>query len=144
MAGLIKQTPGAIGYVELAYAIQNKMAFAKIKNKAGAFITPTVASTSAAGNIQLPADAKVSLTDTDAPDGYPISGLTWAIIYKDQNYNNRSQDRATKLLKLLWWNVHEGQQYCKDLNYAPLSASAVTTAETILKSATYNGKQLLP
>ncbi|HEV7620366.1 MAG TPA: phosphate ABC transporter substrate-binding protein PstS [Flavisolibacter sp.] len=144
VAGLIKQTPGAIGYIELAYAVQNKMAFAKVQNKAGSFITPSVASTSAAGNIQLPADAKVSLTNTDAPDGYPISGFTWALIYNDQNYNGRSQDRGTKLVKLLWWNIHEGQKYCEGLNYAPLSASAVKVAEDILKSATYNGKQIMP
>ncbi|MGI8951278.1 MAG: phosphate ABC transporter substrate-binding protein PstS [Chitinophagaceae bacterium] len=144
VAGLIKQTPGAIGYIELAYAIQNKMSFAKVQNKAGNFITPSLASTSAASNIQLPADAKISLTNTDAPDGYPISGFTWALIYQEQKYNNRSQDRATKLVKLLWWNIHDGQQYCEALNYAPLSPSAVTVAENILKSATYDGKQILP
>ncbi len=143
VAGLVKQTPGAIGYIELAYAFQNKMAFAKIKNKSGNFVTPTVATTSAAGNIQLPADSKVSLTNTDAADGYPISGFTWALIYKEQKYNNRSQDRASKLVKLLWWNVHEGQKFCEPLNYAPLSSSAVTVAENILKSATYDGKQLM-
>lgn len=144
VAGLIKQTPGAIGYIELAYAMQNKMAFARIQNKSGNYITPSVQSTSAAGNIQLPADAKISLTNTDAADGYPISGFTWALIYKEQKYNSRSQERASKLLKLLWWNVHEGQQYCQGLNYAPLSTSAVTVAENILKSATYDGKPLLP
>jgi phosphate transport system substrate-binding protein len=144
VAGLVKQTPGAIGYIELAYAIQNKMAFARIQNKAGSFITPTIASTSAAGNIQLPADAKVSLTNTEAADGYPISGYTWALIYKEQKYNNRSQARAANLVKLLWWNIHEGQKYCEPLHYAPLSASAVTVAENILKSATYDGKPLLP
>jgi phosphate transport system substrate-binding protein len=143
VAGLVKQTPGAIGYVELAYAMQNKMAFAKLQNKSGNFITPTVASTSAAGNIQIPADAKVSLTNTEAADGYPISGLTWALIYKEQKYNNRSQERATKLVKLLWWNIHEGQQYCNALNYATLSPTALSVAETILKSATYDGKQIM-
>jgi phosphate transport system substrate-binding protein len=143
VAGLIKQTPGAIGYIELAYAIQNKMAFAKVQNKSGNFITPSVASTSAAGNIQIPADARVSLTNTDAQDGYPISGLTWALIYKEQNYNNRSQDRAAKLVKLLWWNIHEGQQYCQGLNYAPLSKPATAVAENILRSATYGGKPIL-
>lgn len=142
VAGLIKQTPGAIGYIELAYAVQNKMSFAKIQNKAGNFITPSVASTSAAGNIQIPADAKVSLTNTEAATGYPISGFTWALIYKEQNYNSRSQDRASKLVKLLWWSIHEGQQNCEGLNYAPLSPSALTVAENILKSATYNGKPL--
>ena len=143
VAGLVKQTPGAIGYIELAYAIQNKMTYASVQNKSGNFITPSVASTSAAGNIQLPPDAKVSLTNTDAADGYPISGFTWALIYKEQNYNNRSQDRANKLVKLLWWNIHEGQKYCEPLNYAPLSPSATTVAENILKSATYDGKPLL-
>lgn len=143
VAGLVKQTPGAIGYIELAYAVQNKMAFAKLQNKSGNFITPTVSSTSAAGNIKIPADAKVSLANTDAADGYPISGFTWALIYKEQKYNNRSQDRATKLVKLLWWNLHEGQKYCGSLNYAQLSPAAVTVAETILKSATYDGKPLM-
>ena len=144
VAGLVKQTPGAIGYVELAYAIQNKMAFGKVKNKAGNFITPSVESTKAASNIQLPEDSKVSLTDTDAPDGYPISGFTWALIYKEQKYDNRSQDRATKLLKLIWWNIHDGQKFCEALNYAPLSPAAVTVAEKILNTATYNAKPILP
>jgi phosphate transport system substrate-binding protein len=143
VAGLVKQTPGGIGYIELAYAIQNKMAFAKVQNKAGNFITPSVESTRAAGNIQMPEDAKVSLTNTEAADGYPISGFTWALIYKEQKYNNRDQVRGTNLLKLLWWNVHEGQQYCESLHYAPLSKAAVAVAENILKSATYDGKPIL-
>lgn len=143
VAGLIRQTPGAIGYIELAYALHNSMAFGKLQNKSGNFITPNVISTSAAGSIQLPEDAKVSLTNTEAPDGYPISGFTWALIYKEQNYNNRSQNEANELLKLLWWNIHDGQKYCQDLSYAPLSPSAVSIAEKILRSATYSGKPIL-
>jgi phosphate transport system substrate-binding protein len=143
VAGLIKQTPGAIGYIELAYALQNKMAFASIQNKGGQFILPSVASTSAAGNIQIPGDAKVSLTNTEAADGYPISGFSWALLYKEQKYNNRSEARATKLVNLLWWNIHEGQQYCEGLNYAKLSPGAVSVGETLLKSVTYDGKPLL-
>jgi phosphate transport system substrate-binding protein len=143
VAGLVKQTVGAIGYIELAYAVQNNIAYAKVQNKSGNFITPSLSSITAAGNIQLPADAKVSLTNTDAPDGYPISSFTWALIYQEQKYNDRPQDRATKLLKLLWWNIHEGQQYCTPLNYAPLSSSAVSVGEAILKSATYDGKPIL-
>ena len=142
VAGLIKQTPGAIGYIELSYAIQNKMTFADLKNKSGNYITPTVASTSAAGNITIPDDAKVSLSNTDAKDGYPISGFTWAMIYKEQNYNGRTKDRAEKVVKLLWWNIHDGQKYCNDLNYAPLSPAAVAVAEKILKSATFDGKAI--
>lgn len=144
VAGLIKQTPGGIGYIELAYAVQNKMAFAKMQNKSGNFITPNIASTSAAGNVQLPADSKIFLGNTDAAEGYPISGFTWALLYKEQGYNNRSESRAQNLVKLLWWNIHDGQQYCQALNYAPLSPAAVSVAEAILKSATYNGKPLMP
>lgn len=143
VAGTIKQTPGALGYVELAYAMQNRMAFAKMQNKSGNYIAPSVASTTAAGNVQIPADSKVSLSNTDAADGYPISGLTWALIYQEQNYNGRSLDRATKLVKLLWWNIHDGQKFAEPLFYAPLPANAVTVAEAILKSATYDGKPIL-
>lgn len=143
VAGLIKQTPGAIGYIELAYAMQNKMPFASIQNKSGNFIAPSVASTSAAGNITLPADSKVSLSNTDAADGYPISGFTWAIIYKEQNYSKRPAEKSEQLLKLLWWNIHEGQKFCEALHYAPLSPAAVKVAENILKSATFAGKPIL-
>jgi len=143
VAGLVKQTPGAIGYVELIYALQNKMDYAKIQNKKGKFIVPSLASVTAAGNVKLPDDSKIFITDTDAADGYPIAGFTWVIIYKDQNYNGRSVDRATKLLKLLWWNIHEGQAFAAPLNYAPLSKEALKTAEKILKSATYKGKAIL-
>ncbi len=87
VAGLIKQTPGAIGYIELAYAIQNSMAYAKMQNKSGNFITPSIASVTAAANIQIPPDSKVSLTNiTEAADGYPISGFSWVLIYKEQKY----------------------------------------------------------
>jgi phosphate transport system substrate-binding protein len=143
VSGLVKQTPGAIGYVELIYALQNKLDYAKIKNKKGNFITPSIASVTAAGNVKLPEDSKIFITDTDAADGYPISGFTWALIYKEQNYNGRSADRAAKLMKLMWWNIHEGQQFAEPLNYSPLSKEALKVAEKILKSATFNGKAIL-
>jgi len=143
VAGLVKQTPGAIGYNELAYAIQNKMDYANIQNKSGKFITATIAATTAASNITIPADSKVSITNTDNPAGYPITSFTWALIYKEQNYSGRSKARAAELLKLLWWNIHQGQADCEPLSYAPLSKSAVKTAETILKSATFDGKAVL-
>ena len=143
VAGLIKQTPGAIGYIELAYAIQNNMAYAKMQNKAGNFITPSIASVTAAANIQIPADTKVSLTNTDAADGYPISGFSWVLVYKEQKYADRSQDRATKLIKLISWMIHDGQQYSSALNYAPLSPAAVSAGDAVLKTVTYDGKPIL-
>ena len=143
VAGSVKQTPGGIGYVELAYAIQNAMSFAKMQNKAGKFITPNIASVTAAANIEIPADAKVSLTNTEAADGYPISGLSWVIIYKEQKYGDRNSDKVTKMVKLLQWMVHEGQQYSAPLNYAPLSEKAVSIADAQLKSITFDGKPVL-
>lgn len=140
VAGTVKQTPGAIGYVELAYAIQNSMPFAKVQNKAGNFITPSIASVTAAANIDIPADGKVSLTNTDAADGYPISGLSWVIIYQEQKYNNRAADKVGKMVKLVQWMIHDGQQYSPALNYAPLSAKAVAVGDALLKTVTYDGK----
>jgi phosphate transport system substrate-binding protein len=143
VAGLVKQTPGAIGYNELAYAVQNHMAYANIQNKSGKFITPTIEATTLASNVEIPADSKVSITNTDNPKGYPIASFTWALIYKEQNYGGRTKERAAAVVKLLWWNIHQGQADCAPLNYAPLSKSAVKVAEKILKSATYGGKSIL-
>ena len=143
VAGLVKNTPGAIGYVELAYAKQNHMPISNIQNKSGKFIEPTIEATTLASNVVIPSDSKVSITDTDNPKGYPIASFTWALIYKEQNYGGRSKARATELVKLLWWNIHQGQADCAPLNYAPLSKAAVKTAEQILKSATYDGKAIL-
>jgi len=141
--GLVKQTPGGIGYVELAYALQNHMPFASVQNKSGKYIVPTLETTTLSSNVTLPADSKVSLTNTDNPKGYPITSFTWALIYKEQSYSGRSAERAKQLLELLWYNIHDGQKECAPLNYAPLSKSAVKVAEKILKSATYNGKAIL-
>jgi len=143
VAGLVKQTPGGIGYNELAYAIQNKMAYADIQNSHGKFITPTLETTTASSNVELPANAEVSLTNTDNAKGYPITSFTWALIYKEQKYSDRSAARAKELLNLLWYNIHDGQKNCEPLNYAPLSKSALKVAEKILKSATYDGKPIL-
>ena len=143
VAGLIKQTPGAIGYIELAYAVQNNMAYARVQNKAGNFITPSIASVTAAANIQIPADTKVSLTNTDAADGYPISSFSWIIIYKEQKYGDRTLDHATRLVKLLEWMIHDGQQYSSALTYAPLSPAAVSAGDAVLKSVTFDGKPIL-
>ena len=143
VSGIVKQTPGTIGYVELAFAKQNNITFASLQNKAGKFIEPSLESTTAAANIDIPADGKVSLTNTDAKNGYPISGFTWVLVYKEQNYGGRDEATAKSLMKMIWWMTHEGQKYCSDLNYAPLPKSAVKVAEKIIKSVTYNKKAVL-
>jgi phosphate transport system substrate-binding protein len=143
VAGLVKQTPGSIGYVELIYALQNKMPCASIKNKKGNFVRPSIASTSAAMNINLPADMMVSLIDTDAPQGYPLTGFTWVLVYKEQSYGGRSEARAKELVRLLRWMTHEGQKYAQPMQYASLSGTAVTRADALIRSVTYNAAPLM-
>ena len=143
VAGLVKQTPGSIGYVELIYALQNKMPYGTVKNKNGRFVTPTIASTSLAADTNLPDDMRVSLTDTDASGGYPISGFTWILVYKEQNYADRSEEKAKELVKLLWWMTHEGQKHAEPLHYAPLSKRAVEKAEKLIRSISYKEKPLM-
>jgi phosphate transport system substrate-binding protein len=143
VAGLVKQTPGSFGYVELIYALQNKMPYGTIKNKKGSFVKPTIASTSLAANIALPDDMKMDLTDTGADEGYSISGFTWILVYKEQNYAGKPEEKAKVLVNLLWWMTHEGQKYAEPLHYAPLSKAAVGKAEKLIKSITYNEKPIL-
>ena len=94
-------------------------------------------------NVSLPDDMKVSLTDTDAADGYPLAGLTWILVYKEQAYRGHSEAKAKELVRLLRWMTHEGQKYAEPMQYAPLSKKAVEKAESQIKSITYNGKNIL-
>lgn len=142
VAGIVQQLPGSVGYVELIYALENNMPFATIKNRAGNYITPSIDSVSLAANVELPDDTRVSITDTDAAQGYPISSFTWLIFYKDQNYGGRSRDRAQATRNLLDYVIHDGQSAAAPLHYAPLPDAAVKKAEAILRSITYNEQPL--
>ncbi len=142
VAGLIQQVPGALGYIELTYAVQNSMPVATIQNQSGNFIVPNADSVSQAANINLPADTRVSLTNTSAPQGYPISSFTWLIAFKEQGYGERPKDRALAVRDLLSWVIHQGQSYAAPLHYAPLPPSAVSKAEAILKSMTFDKQPL--
>ena len=143
VAGLVQQIPGAIGYVELIYALSNNMPVGIVKNKSGKYIVPSINTVSLAANIKMPEDTRVSLTNTDAKDGYPISSFTWLIVYREQDYGGRSRDKAKALVDLLGWIIHDGQQYAEPLHYAPLPKEAVKIAEKVLKSITYDGKPIL-
>ena len=143
VAGLVKQLPGSFGYVELIYALQNNMPYAALKNTTGAFVKPTLASTSAAAAVSIPDDTRVSLTDTTAPDGYPIVGFTWILLYKEQNYDNRPRAKADAVVKMLWWMTHDGQKYAEPLAYAALPTAVVSKAEAIIRSVTFKGSPLM-
>jgi phosphate transport system substrate-binding protein len=143
VSAFIKQTPGAIGYIELAYALQNNIPFVLLKNKAGRFVKPSVKSVSLAADIELPNDMRISLTNTSAEEGYPISGFTWIIVYRNLYHGKLSYKKAKELVKLLWWMIHDGQKYCEKLHYAPLSEKAVKKAEKIIRSIVYKGTPIL-
>jgi phosphate transport system substrate-binding protein len=143
VAGLVKQLPGSIGYVELIYSLQNKMAVGHIRNRAGKYIEPSMDGVSLAAGVDLPEDTRVSITDTDAESGYPISGFTWLILYQEQSYDGRSREKASDLMDLMWWAIHDGQEFAEPLHYAPLPEGAVKKAEAILRSVLYDGKQIL-
>jgi phosphate transport system substrate-binding protein len=143
VAGVVKQTPGSIGYVELAYAMQNSMSMASLKNAAGNFVKASLESASLCANGDIPADTRISITNSNVDQAYPISSFTWIIIYKEQKYGDRSKDKATNLVKELWWMTHEGQKDCNPLNYAPLPPKAVAAAEAILKSVTFDNQPVL-
>jgi len=143
VAGIITQTPGAIGYVELAYATENKLPFATLQNAAGNWIVASLASTSQAANTKIPADGRIYLDNTTAAQGYPITTLTWVIAYKEQSYAGRSEAQAKALVDFFWWMIHDGEKYAEGLQYSPLPAAAVTADENILRQITFNGKPIL-
>ncbi len=143
VAGLVKQTPNALGYVELAYALTNQMTFGKVRNRAGQFIQPSLSSTTKAmeGALKsIPPDYRIFFTDPDGRDGYPIGGFTWILIYGDQP----DQAKGKALVDFLWWATHDGQKYAPTLLYAPLPKSLVQRVEGTLKTVTAQGKAMLP
>jgi phosphate transport system substrate-binding protein len=140
VAGQVRQLPGAIGYVELAYAKQNNIPWAQIKNKAGNFVQPTLEGTTAAATgITLPDDMKVLITDSTNDKAYPISGFTWVLAYENQP--NAAKGKA--LASYLWWAIHEGQKQGEALNYAALSPDAVKHAEGLVLSLKCGGAPCL-
>lgn len=119
VAGLVKQTPGSIGYVELIYAKQNDIAYASVQNKAGKFVKASVEGvTAAAAGAKMPKDFKVSITDASGEAAYPISTFTWLLIYE-----KNQGDKGAVLKDFLKWMLKDGQGMTTALGYAPLPAS---------------------
>jgi phosphate transport system substrate-binding protein len=124
VAGQIKQLPGSIGYVELAYAKQNALAFADIRNAKGQFVAPTIAAVTAAAAgaaASLPAttDYRVSIVNANGANAYPISSFTWLLVYRTQTDAAKSK----KLLDFVRWALTDGEKSAAALDYAPLPAS---------------------
>ena len=134
VAGIIKQTPGSMGYVELSYALKNNLSYAFVQNKSGKFTEPTIDSTSkAAAGVTIPSDFRVSLVNSSNPDAYPIAGFTWLLIYKNQD--NAVKGKA--LVEFIRWAVHDGQKYASELFYAPLPQDVVAMIDKKLEDVKY-------
>jgi phosphate transport system substrate-binding protein len=137
VTGLVKQTPGAIGYVELAYASQNKLPMAELLNHDGVFVKPSIAGTSAAAaGVDMPADFRVSITDARGKAAYPIASFTYLLVPRDL----ADPAKGKALVEFLWWAVHDGQKFAEPLDYAPLPAAVVEKVSARIKAFTVQGK----
>lgn len=141
VTGQVKQTPNTIGYVELAYAKQNNLPVALIKNSAGNFIEPSLDAVTAAAAESIsttPEDLRVSITNASGAEAYPIASYTYILAY--QNQKDAAKGRA--LVDFLWWGIHDGERFAKDLQYAPLPEEIVKRAEAKINSITSGGQPL--
>ena len=144
VASVIKQTRNSIGYVGSEYAFAQKIAYAKIQNQDGEFVAPSSASISAAASGDIPADTRTSITNSAAKGAYPISTFTWMIIYKEQNYSDRSKEQAMATLDLIQYILSdEAQKITAFVHYAPLPTKAKEISLANLKTVTYNGEAIL-
>ena len=129
ITSLVNQTPGAIGYVELIYALQNKISYGSVQNAAGEFVKASVASvTAAAAGAQMPADFRVSITNAPGKGVYPVSSFTWILLYE----NPKDKAQSKTMIDFMKWALTDGQKYCAELGYAPLPAAVVKLETTAL------------
>jgi phosphate transport system substrate-binding protein len=140
VTGQLQATPGAIGYTELAYARQNRLPRAELRNRAGRFIGPSaLAATAAAQGVAVPDTLQAWLESAEDPAAYPLAAYTYLLVYENVN----DAGRGEALARFLWWAVHDGQRFTQALDYAPLPARVVTQVEAALKRLKAGGKPAL-
>jgi phosphate transport system substrate-binding protein len=140
VSGAVGQTPGSIGYVELGYALTQHLAYADVKNKAGAYIEPCNQTVLAATNgVTYPADLRFDLTDGSDPHAYPITGTTWSLIYQNQT----NAPKAAALINFLSWVLTTGQDMTASVNYQPLGKDLQQKCIDQLKKMTLNGSPIV-
>jgi phosphate transport system substrate-binding protein len=132
VSGLVKQTPGAIGYVELIYALQTRIPYGSVQNMSGGFVRATpggVTAAAAGAAAQMPADFRVSITNAPGANAYPISSFTWLLFYESP----KDKQAAKTMVDFMRWALTDGQKYCEDLGYAPLPEGVVKLELEALK-----------
>ena len=143
VAGAVKQTDGAVGYVEQAYALQNNFTTADVKNKSGKFVAPSLQSTSAAGQgLTVPQDLRFSAINSPNPDAYPIASATFIIVYEDMCKAGKSKDTAQRVTNWLNYALGPGQQVATQLQYAPLPSNIKSKAQAKVDALKCNGAAL--
>jgi phosphate transport system substrate-binding protein len=145
VAGCIKQTDGAVGYVEQAYALQNNFTYAAVKNKSGQFVVPTLAAASAAADgVKVPSDLRFSTINAPGAKTYPISAITFLLVYRDMCKAGMSKKSAADTMAWLAYGQGPGQQVAPQLQYAPLPATIHSKAQAMVKGLQCNGSPLTP
>lgn len=148
VAGTVVNTPGAIGYVDVIYAVQNNLGVGAVRNAAGNYVVPTLqtilwAAANATGTPN-PADLRLHIVNASGDQSYPIATYTYMLIYKDMSTQpSMTLDKAKALAKFLWWAIHDGQQYSTALIYVPLPQNVVAADEQLLMSLNYQGQPLI-
>jgi phosphate transport system substrate-binding protein len=139
VTGLVKSTPGTVGYVELVYALEQNLAVADLKNKDGNWVKASIESVSAAAaSAEIPADYRVSITNAPGKDAYPISGFTWLLVHKDA----KDHAKGTALVNFLKWALSDGEKMAAPLHYAPLPASVQQRVAKTIGELTVNGTKV--
>ena len=139
VTALVKSTPGSIGYVELAYAIQQKLSVAELKNKDGNWVKPSIESTTAAASgVEIPADFRVSITNASGKDAYPIAGFTWLLVHKD----TKDAAKGKAIVGFLRWALTDGEKMASPLDYAPLPQAVADRVLKTIDTLTVNGAKI--
>jgi phosphate transport system substrate-binding protein len=144
VAGVVINTPGALGYNSLTYALLNDMSYGYVINACGNVIEPSYAATTAAANIDLPADTRVLFTNTPACDGYPAAGFAWMLVYQNLDANNAVANRqqAEELIRFLIWAITDGQELSEPLGFARLPQAAIDRAMDMIRQMKWQGEPL--
>ena len=142
VAGIVQSTPGALGYNSLVYAVLNDIAYGAVINSSGNTIRPSLQATSLAGNVAIPTDGRIMVTNTDAPDGYPIAGFAWALVYEnlDRNQAISTRDQAVELTRFLYWVVTDGQDINESLSFSRLPERAQQVAVEMISRLKFQGE----
>jgi phosphate transport system substrate-binding protein len=140
MAAMLRQTSGSIGYLEYTFAVQSSLTCVALRNRAGAFVLPSVASMQAAVPDDLPSDLKGTLLDRPGDAAYPVVSLTWLVCYREQSYDGRPRERAVAIADLISWILGDGQALAEPLQYGTLPEGVRNAARSILAQLTWEGK----